>query len=181
VAAGKSPIAESVDPTRWTAVVVAMDTIIFTFVFKLRIRRQARSGRGLTNSRDPKTAELEEVSRSTPELRRAPPQKGMQADSKHRTESTSTSMAPPAGTLPSPTLCTSRDPRFPQPPAAGATAGGGGNRESPASEVGRRGGFRKRLSRYSDGGEERPSRLGLVHQRFMVDLQSLLVALFLKT
>jgi hypothetical protein len=54
MAAGKSPIAGSVDPTRWSAVVVAMNTItIFTFIFKLRILHHAGSGWGTTSAPDP--------------------------------------------------------------------------------------------------------------------------------
>jgi hypothetical protein len=54
MAAGKSPIAGSVDPTRWSAVVVAMNAItIFTFIFKLRILHHAGSGWGTTSAPDP--------------------------------------------------------------------------------------------------------------------------------
>jgi hypothetical protein len=140
LAAGKSPSTGSGDPTTWNVVVVAeVVNTIFFFIFTNRIHRLARSGRSLTSMADPTISELEEVDRHTPELRGAPTPKGRQADTKHRATSTSTSMALPAGTLPSPTLYTGRDPWIPQPPAAGAAAGGGGIHESPASEVGRRG------------------------------------------
>ena len=137
MAAGKSPIAGSADPTRRNAVIAALEVnAIFSFNLLLRIHRHIGSGRGTTNAPDPQTGELGDVDHLTKKLQGAPPREGKPADSKTRTDATSTSMAPPAGNLPDPTLCTGRDLRFPQPPAAEAAAGGRGNRRSPASEVG---------------------------------------------
>jgi hypothetical protein len=49
-------------------------------------------------------------------LRGKTPLKGMRADIKHLIDSTSTSIAPPDGTLPSPSPFTSLDPWFPNLP-----------------------------------------------------------------
>ena len=137
MAAGKSPIVGSADPTCRSAVVVAVGfNAIFTFIFKLRFLRHTGTGRGTTKPTDPWNGGLEEVNRDTTELRRAPPREGTRSDTKTSTDATFTSMVPPAEDLPNPTLCTSRDLRIPQPPAAEAAAGGGGNRRPPASEVG---------------------------------------------
>ena len=53
------------------------------------------------------------------------------------------SIAPPAGILRWPTLCTRRDPPIPRPPAAGAAAGGGESSRSPAARWRKRGGRKK--------------------------------------
>jgi hypothetical protein len=54
MAAEKSPSTGSIDPTPRSAAVVAKHlNIIFTFVFKRQIHRQARSGPGQTSTTDP--------------------------------------------------------------------------------------------------------------------------------
>lgn len=144
MAGGKSPIAGSWDPTRRDAVDAAVGkNTIFNLIFKHRDRRLLDPGRGTTNSIDPWTTELGEVDRLTKMLRGTPSSEGERADTKHHTDSFPASRKPPAGTKPSPTLYTSLDPWIPQPPAARAAVGGGGIHGPAASEVGRRGGFKK--------------------------------------
>jgi hypothetical protein len=75
-----------------------------------------------------------------------PPPEGERTDTKLQTGHTCASKMPPAGSIPTPTLCT-LDPWIPQPPAVGAATGGGGIHRSTASEVGRRGGSQSRLYR----------------------------------
>jgi hypothetical protein len=137
-AAGKSPIAGPKDPTRLNVVAVALGVnAIFSLIsFNIRIPRHQGTGRGTAKPTDPKTGGLEEVSRGATKLRRAPPREGTQTDTKTSTDTTFSSMAPPAEGLPNPALCTGRDLRFPPPPAGEAAVGGEGTRRSPASEAG---------------------------------------------
>ena len=86
MANGKSPIAGSGDPTRTNSVVVVAVNLntIFSLFFTNRDRRLVDPERGTTNSPDPWTAELEEVSCLTTKLLGAPSPEGKPADTKHR-------------------------------------------------------------------------------------------------
>jgi hypothetical protein len=109
---------------------------VFHIFFKVQLCRLHRVGQGFNKySSDPENHEPGEVDRVMPKLRRAPSPKGPQIDGKHHSGSTSTSMTPPAGILPRPTLFTSRESTSPRPPVAGAAAGGRVNPDSSASEV----------------------------------------------
>ena len=116
MASGKSPSAGSADPT---AEDVADDAelpeITFIFNFTNRVRRLVEPGRGTASSPDPWISKPGEVGRLTMKLRRAPPPEGKRADTKLQTDTISASKTPPAGTIPTPTLCTSLDPWIPTP------------------------------------------------------------------
>ena len=77
-----------------------------------------------SGSADPRPPE---VARATPETRRAPPPVKEHADTQSLADTVAHTTTPPGGALSNPTLCTSRDPGFPHPPAAGAAGGGRGN------------------------------------------------------
>jgi hypothetical protein len=152
-AAGKSSIAGFADRTRRNAAIVALDFNTISTTLILRIRRTG-SGRGTPSAATPKTSDLDEDGHRAKELRRPPMREGRAAATTHHTAAITASMTTPAEIPPNPTLCTSLDLRIPHPPAAEATAGGGGIRRSEASEVGRRRSFRNRLSGYCSGREE---------------------------
>ena len=115
MADGKSPIAGSANPTRRNAVVVVavIFNAIFTFFFTHQDRRLVDPERGTTNSPDPRTAELEEVSCLTKKLRGAPSPEGKHADTKHHPDRIPASKTPSARPEPTPTLCTCLDPWIP--------------------------------------------------------------------
>jgi hypothetical protein len=129
------------DPSPWTVEDAAE---ILQTIFNLQIRRPATKS-GLFFKR-PRSQGRKGVAHLAAELRRPPPQKGRGADAEPDNDSTTTSTAPPAGTLPKPRLYTSRDPGFPHPPAAAAAAGGGGNPRITGERAGSTGGVKNRLS-----------------------------------
>jgi hypothetical protein len=128
---------------------------IFHQICGSRIRRPTGTGRGKTRTPAPPSCEHAEGSRSTAELHGPPPSKGTTATCK-QTDDISAFKTPHDDTTPTPTLSTTLDPWIPQPPAAGAAAGGRGIHGSTASEVGRRGEFTKTPLSTVDGERERP-------------------------
>jgi hypothetical protein len=109
---------------RTSSSAASLRIFVFHDIFKVQIRRQQGSGWSLMNSRDPEIHELRKVDLATPKLREASPQEGTQVDGKTHSGDASTSTTPPAGDLANPTIYTTRETRFPRPPAAGAAAGG---------------------------------------------------------
>ena len=155
-ASGKSPSAGPKGPTPSSA--AAVDSMCLIFFFKI-LTCKLRRPRSLTRGRHPRhlhggarTRLTTDRHRSSTErrLRRGDPPPANQTPA----DDISASKTPPASSKPTPTLCTSLDPWIPRPPAAGAAAGGGGIHGSTASEVGRRGGFRKSPLSTVDGREE---------------------------
>ena len=130
LAAGKSPDSGPGGPAPSNAEVVApRNTTIFDFMTS-RTLRHTGSGRGRAHSADPKIGECGRRRCSAAELHRAPPPKGKNTCTKSFSAAAATSTTPSASSLTHPRLYTHRDSGIPQPPAAGATAGGEESAES---------------------------------------------------